>query len=600
MSDFSRVILLMLLCVLAARAQSDGLRDTCPDTWAATDALGRTIATAEQVGPPRTGKFVGIFYFLWHGQHGTGGPYDITKILARDPHAMTKPTSPPWGPLHAFHHWGEPLFGYYLSDDAWVYRKHAQMLSDAGVDVVIFDVTNQVTYPTSYLTLCETWTQVRKDGGKTPQIAFLTPFWDPKKVVRTLYDDFYGKSLYSDLWFRWKGKPLIMADPDKVDEDVRSFFTFRKPQPSYFEGPTGPDQWGWLEIHPQHVFHNSAGEPEQMVVGIAQNGQDGKLSAFSEANTYGRSWHGGRKDERPGAVNLGLNFAEQWQRALEVDPQFIFITGWNEWAAMRLDEFAGVREPVMFVDQFTQEYSRDIEPMKGGHSDSYYYQMVDYIRRFKGARAAQPAGPPAAIRIDGRFDDWKAVTPEYLDGAGDTMHRDHPGWGEAGRYVNKTGRNDFVAAKVARDSHSLYFYVRTREAISPRTDPNWMLLFIDIDGDPRTGWKGFDFVVNRRVRDSTVTMLEAWGPKHQRGALIHTGQKDWHIVGPVRYRVAGCEMEIAIPRKMLGLGDVEKPISLTFKWADNVQNPYDALEFAVNGDAAPNGRFRYRYWENRD
>ncbi len=39
------------------------------------------------------------------------------------------------------------------------------------------------------------------------------------------------------------------------------------------------------------------------------------------------------------------------ERALKVDPEFIFITGWNEWIAMRLPEFAGVREPVMFVDR---------------------------------------------------------------------------------------------------------------------------------------------------------------------------------------------------------------------------------------------------------
>jgi hypothetical protein len=34
------------------------------------------------------------------------------------------------------HHWGESAFGYYRSDDPWVLRKHAQMLSDAGVDVI--------------------------------------------------------------------------------------------------------------------------------------------------------------------------------------------------------------------------------------------------------------------------------------------------------------------------------------------------------------------------------------------------------------------------------------------------------------------------------
>ena len=32
-----------------------------------------------------------------------------------------------------------------------------------------------------------------------------------------------------------------------------------------------------------------------------------------------------------GSVGLGLRFAEQWERALEVDPEFIFLSEWNEW-----------------------------------------------------------------------------------------------------------------------------------------------------------------------------------------------------------------------------------------------------------------------------
>jgi hypothetical protein len=41
--------------------------DTFPDTWTATDALGRTLIGHEQAGPPRPDKFVGAFYFLWNG-----------------------------------------------------------------------------------------------------------------------------------------------------------------------------------------------------------------------------------------------------------------------------------------------------------------------------------------------------------------------------------------------------------------------------------------------------------------------------------------------------------------------------------------------------
>lgn len=559
-------------------------RDTRSDTWVATDALGRTVRTNEAVGAPRKDKFVGIFYHIWHGQHGRGGPYDISKILAKDPDAINHPESPLWGPQDAFHHWGEPLFGYYISDDRWVLRKHAQMLSDAGVDVVFFDLSNQHTYPKIYTALCEVWSQVRKEGGATPQISFLTPFWDPKRVVRTLYDDFYSKGLYKDLWFQWKGKPFILAMQERVDDDVKDFFTFRSPQPHYFEGPSGPDQWGWLEVYPQHIFKNSAGENEEMTVGVGQNGiLPNQLAAFSIKGTHGRNWHDGAEDTTPGAVNLGLNFTEQWKRALEIDPEFIFITGWNEWIAMNLPEFEGISKPPMFVDVFTQEYSRDIEPMKGGHADAYYYQMVDYIRQFKGARAIPKASAPKTIKINGSFDDWKDVGPEYLDDSGDTMHRDHEGWGAAGRYTNNTGRNDFLSLKVARDTKFIYFYARTREPITPQTDPNWMLLFINTDLDPKTGWEGYNFIVNRKVMDSSVTLLEEWT----------TG---WDSKGGVQYKVKGSEIQIAIPRKALGFGDPSKPVRFDFKWADNIQS-FDPMEFIINGDTAPNGRFAYRYEE---
>ena len=74
----------------------------------------------------------------------------------------------------------------------------------------------------------------------------------------------------------------------------------------------------------------------------------------------------------------------------------------------------------MFVDEYTEEYSRDIEPMHGGHGDNYYYQMISFIRRFKGTRSIPAAGPAQSIIIDGDFKDWQNVTPEYCDDTGDT------------------------------------------------------------------------------------------------------------------------------------------------------------------------------------
>jgi len=238
----------------------------------------------------------------------------------------------------------------------------------------------------------------------------------------------------------------------------------------------------------------------------------------------------------------------------------------------------------MFVDTFDHEHSRDIEPMKGGHGDNFYYQMLNYIRRFKGARPLPAASLPRTIDLDGSFSQWDDVRPEYRDTIGDTLHRDHHGYGAVTRYVNTSGRNDFVLMKVARDSGSVFFYARTRARITPFSDHNWMMLFININRDGSTGWHGYDFVVNRWVRDSTTTTLE----------YTRSG---WHWLprAEVKFRVEGKELMLAIPRQVLGIAPAESSLQFEFKWADNIQNEDDIDDFTINGDSAPFGRFNYLY-----
>lgn len=561
--------------------------DNYSDTWVATDALGRPLPSYEEAGPVRPDRWVGIFYFLWLGAHVNGGPYDVSKILSIDPDAMQKKDSPLWGALGAPHHWGEPLFGYYLDDDAWVLRKHAQMLADAGIDTLIFDTSNKVIYEKYYTALFDVLMQVRSEGNATPYVAFLTPFWDPTTTVQELYDKLYSKGLYKDLWFLWEGKPLILADPAKVNPALHEFFTFRRPQPSYFEGPVEPNMWSWLEVYPQHIFKNSKGEKEQMCVGASQNAvKDDKgmrLGTMSEPGALGRSFHNGQYDQDPNAVLYGYNFAEQWEHALKEDPTFIFVTGWNEWFAGRFEEFLGVKLPVMFVDTFDQEHSRDVEPMKGGHGDNYYYQMVSYVRRYKGVRPLPEASGAKTIDLQGPFSQWEDVTPEYRDTQGDVAHRNHPGYNTETRYVNETGRNDLMTLKVCRDEKNLYFYAKTRAPISSYTDPDWMVLFINVNGQSKTGWHGYDFAINRRVLGQGRSVVErtdhGW---------------NWQPDGEAIFRAEGNELMLSVDRKVLGLLEGQ-PLSFEFKWADNFRAEDDIMAFAVNGDSAPSGRFNYRY-----
>ncbi|HEY5909606.1 MAG TPA: hypothetical protein VJA21_03270 [Verrucomicrobiae bacterium] len=555
------------------------------DTWVATDGASRALPGFLECGPIKKDKWAGIFYWTWHRPQ-RDGPNDNTRILAGIQNGVVT-----WPTNSAPYHWGEPELGYYLMTDPFVIRKHASMLADAGIDVVLFDTTNPpFTWKEEYEALCREYTAMRREGARTPAIAFIAPFGDPRPVTDQLWRDLYRPGLWKDLWFIWEGKPLLLADKGFLkDPEMLSFFTFRKPMPDYWIGPSGPEQWSWLEVFPQHVFTNRQGEAEQMSVGVAQNAlpsTPGPAPMSHKGGAMGRSWHNGRKDASPNAVNLGPNFDEQWRRALEVNPKFVFVTGWNEWVAGRYTQWSKYTDADcyypggLFVDEYTREYSRDCEPMRGGHGDNYYYRLVAWVRRFKGVRERPAAGGPSHIVIDGSFGDWENVQPEYRDTVGDTTHRDHAGYGQT-VYRNDTGRNDLVFTRAAYDSRKVYFFVQTLDRITPRTGRNWMLLFLDTDQNPATGWCGYDFAANLEVQSDTKSVLKAW----------RLGE--WRTVGKLQYRVNGNGMELAIPRRLLGLAG--KAAAFDFHWADNVRNLDDVSEFGVNGDSAPNRRFNYRF-----
>jgi len=588
-----KYILSLFLVVFCLRsyAQSPGANTIT------TDALGRKLPDYAEVGDPKKDKFVGLFYWTWHTKNSRNNPpFNVTEYLARDPKAKEDYNNPIWPKKKSPWFWGEPLFGYYQDTDEWVLRKHAEMLADAGVDVIIFDCTNgNITWKESYTKLCKVFTEARKEGVKTPQIAFMLPFWlssGGKEIIRELYTELYKPGLYKDLWFIWKGKPLIMAMPElvadvkgnpdstKFNREMRNFFTFRPGQPVYNKGPERPDHWGWLEIYPQHGFgKNANGGFEQVTVGVAQNwSKERGLTAMNAPGAFGRSYTSKRGQiTEPGAVNNGYNFQEQWDRALEINPEFVFITGWNEWIAGRYDMWQ--QQTNAFPDEFNEEGSRDIEPMKNGHGDDYYYQMVSNIRRFKGMPAPDAISAPVTISIDGNFKEWEHVMPSYNSYKGNTLHRNSDGWGSL-HYTNKTGRNDIVLAKVARDDQFVYFYVETAENLTPKTDAGWMRLFIDIDRNKNTGWEGYDFVINR-ISPNQKAILE-------KSAYGWQWQKD----GEVDYAVKGNKLEIKVPRSMLGVKD---DLDFEFKWSDNMQRENDVMDFWVNGDVAPAGRSNFHY-----
>jgi hypothetical protein len=207
------------------------------------------------------------------------------------------------------------------------------MLTAAGIDTLIFDQTNTVIYPNEMQAVCEILDQGRRQGLPVPKIAAMHNT-RPEVSVPMLYQALYEPRKYQELWFTWLGKPLLLSPPENLTNDMKDYFTVRHTW-AHTDNPKGwfgdgHDKWTWVDWIPQQPgWHEAPDKPEEISVCLAPHPLNGK----------GRSTSGGKKlpplppgHERPGE---GVYADEQWKRALEVDPPFVFVTGWNEWIAQR-------------------------------------------------------------------------------------------------------------------------------------------------------------------------------------------------------------------------------------------------------------------------
>ena len=65
---------------------------------------------------------------------------------------------------------------------------------------------------------------------------------------------------------------------------------------------------------------------------------------------------------------------------------------------------------------------------------------------------------------------------------------------------------------------------------------DWMTIFLDIDNNPATGWHGYDFVVNRRVKDNSHSMLEWTRTGWNCGQSTRRVRRLFRPLGPVGRR----------------------------------------------------------------
>ncbi len=540
---------------------------------ACTDALGRSVVSAGE-----SEKLVGVFYFLWQGQHGSTRIIDNSKLVKEHPEAINSEEE--WlaaggGNQQEFHFWGEPLLGYYSASDEWVFRKHVQMLADAAVDFIVIDTTNAFTYSEPAKKLIGVWYEYLLQGWNVPKIAYYTNSYAADTINR-IYDEIYNNAelrakypRLDELWFRLDGKPMIIGNENdgEIKPEAKEYFRIKQSQ--WPNADKVDDGFPWMEFDRsltyQSVFRKDG--IKIMNVSVAQHSD---TCTFSKAAWYGandrtRSWYNGENDSSENAMLYGYNFAEQWEFAIKMNPDIIFITGFNEWVAQR--QSPEENYPVIFVDCADENTSRDVEPSAGILGDNYYLQMVNYIAKFKGVTGRVAKSENVTIDINGSFSQWDSekIRSVYRDYKSDTADRNSVDFAQ-NPISDSSGRNDIVNMKVAEDTENYYFYVDTADALSSPDGGSWMTLFINEN-----------IVINRTAPVNGKTNVE----KNTDGVFTKTGEAE------IRYE--DNKLMLRVSKSLVDSND-----GFNFKWADNyIENDPDS--FYTKGDPAPYGRLCYRY-----
>jgi len=555
------------------------------------DQFGRAFGT---VSGYKKDRQVGMFYWPWIGQPLATGIYDATKILSK-PNGLkilTKTKDSPVSPNWQMHYWGEPIWGYYNSDDEWVIRKQMQMLTTAGIDFIFFDTTNALIYSNVALKVCAVLDEMRKAGWDAPQVVFYTHSHS-FQTVRDLYNAIYLPRHYADTWYCVDGKPMIIAYTNPKDDyreaasrndttyvpgvlspEILSFFHFVKPQ--WPSDPVYADGFPWVEWSFPQPYHS---ESKVMNVTVASHPMVPMSFSLTRKNwdNWGRGWNVKTKKNETENVDRGTFFQAQWDHAIASDPPMVTVGGWNEWIAYK-QPYDG---EYMLCDAASKEFSRDIEPMSGGYEDAFYLQLISNIHRYKGISTPPTSNKPQHITsgtIDKR---WKDVKYIIYNTDHAFVSRDAHGGAATVRYTEAAPKDKLVEIRVSYDKDNIYFLFKGKDEFTQYNHKkNWLNLFIGT-GSPRPqGWESYRYIVGRSIDGEDIS--------------IESLTKDFHMQkkGEGTFVQDADVIQISLPRAVLGL---QKEKKFYFKVAMGVSKPSDIMNYYTTGCAMPMGRLSYLY-----
>lgn len=339
-------------------------------TYKVTDGLDREMTDALAT---KSGKAVGIRYFLHFGTEENNALYSVSNILANDPSAYV--SSDAWeaaggGAVGTKHWWGRPLFGYYTSLDKWVVERDVQMLTDAGIDFLAIDTENGI-YGSQLTLLLEVLDKYYNQGYNVPKVTFTS---DVSSSVATL------KNTYSHLWYT--------------------------------------------------VDTISAISNMEIVHAASSLGSAMSASAFyNDSINRQRDYNGKKHINETDSELQGYNFKWEFENAVQNGATTILVESWNEWLSER-KESSNSSQPIVLEENADMANSSDFQPMEEGYGDSYYMQLIDCIKEFKGNTISNnklntaTGTESVTIDIDGDFKQWNKVSTHYLDYTDEIGNRD--------------------------------------------------------------------------------------------------------------------------------------------------------------------------------
>ena len=537
------------------------------------------------------------------------GIYDITKLLEEYGEELVFYEDSELSPAEAEHWWGEPLYGYYKSADAYIAKKHVELLTAAGVDYLVCDVTNGWTYPVATSYVLEYIVELREQGWDTPQVIYYVHSLN-NKTVRELYSSMYSNPDYEEAWYKRDGKPVIIAytdtekdkaeaatrgvtdfsssDYDPLSQEILDYFYFVEPRwPNDTMGSLvntpiyDPDKktgYCWIEwTQPLPVRETSLGS--YMNVSVASHPAiPFSFSITHGAKNWGRSYNPVSGANAENGVNEGTYYQACWDQAIEKQPDTIMLMMWNYWGA---DKLAYDQKEYMFVDSVTVEYSLSIEPAKEYFKDNYYMQTAINIRDYKFT-GESPAYEAQTIDINGSYAQWYITEGVYRQIGEKAYRRMSSSVDGSITYRTSLPENNIQEIRVAHDQDNIYFMLRTEKDITSRKDGSlsWMNLFIGAGEPSLEGWEGYEYVLNRSGSDNSTDIVKL------------NADFSGEVVGQADMKIDGNRMFISVPRSLVGM---ENQTQFYFKAADSVAAPEDIMEYYVSGSVMPMGRLSYEY-----